>query len=161
VPALSQISTMVALVSALIGFSETLPISLIQMSSRSLGSTGHFRPPAIIASLNRTQRCDTVPSGSPMENRVPSRCWITPGDLMTVAGYTTQPIARSGAITADVSPSGSTASIRCPSYGPGSLWKYHHGMPFCPATRAVPGPSRGASSGPAEAYECALSPRKT
>jgi hypothetical protein len=62
-----------------------LPISLIQMSSRSAGSTGHLSPPATIASANPVQRSDTVPSGSPIENRVPSRCRTTPGDWISVA----------------------------------------------------------------------------
>lgn len=39
----------------------------------------------ISASLNARQRPETVPSGSPMENRVPSRCRITPGAAISVA----------------------------------------------------------------------------
>ena len=41
-----------------------------------------------------------------MENRVPSRCRITPGASIVVAGYTTQPMARSGDSTALVAPPG-------------------------------------------------------
>ena len=63
---------LVARVSALSGLNTTLPISFTQMSFRMSGSTGHFRPPATIASLNRVQRSEIVPSGSPIENRVPS-----------------------------------------------------------------------------------------
>lgn len=81
-----QISTIVARVSALIGLKATLPISLIQMSSRRFGSTGHFSPPAIIASLSAVHRAEIPPPGSPMEKRVPSRWRITPGASMTVAG---------------------------------------------------------------------------
>ena len=106
----SQIWTIVALVSALSGLKATLPISLIQMSLRRSASTGAFSPPAIIASLNAIQRCEISPDGSPIENRVPSRCRITPGASMVVAGYTTQPMARSGDSTAVVAPPGSTAS---------------------------------------------------
>ena len=40
-------------VSALSGLNATLPISLTQISSRTCSSTGHFSPPAIIASLKR------------------------------------------------------------------------------------------------------------
>ena len=109
-----QISTIVALVSALSGLNATLPISLIQMSLRRSASTGAFSPPAIMASLNAIQRAEISPDGSPMENRVPSRCRITPGASMVVAGYTTQPMARSGESTAVVAPPGSTASTRRP-----------------------------------------------
>jgi len=76
----------VALVSALTGLNEALPISLIQMSSRSSASTGDFSPPAIMAALSAVQRAEISPDGSPMENRVPSRCLMTPGDSITVAG---------------------------------------------------------------------------
>ena len=72
---------MVARESALIGLKAMLPSSLIQMSLRRSASTGHLRPPAVMASLKSRQRCETVLSGSPMENRVPSRCWTTPGSL--------------------------------------------------------------------------------
>ena len=113
-PGFWQISTIVALVSALSGLNATLPISLIQMSLRSSASTGAFSPPAIMASLNAIQRAEISPDGSPMENRVPSRCRITPGASMVVAGYTTHPIARSGESTAVVAPPGSTASTRRP-----------------------------------------------
>jgi hypothetical protein len=75
----------VAPVSALIGLNEALPISLIQMSSRNSASTGDFRPPAIMASLSAVQRAETSPDGSPMENLVPSRCLMTPGDSISVA----------------------------------------------------------------------------
>ena len=104
-----------ARLSALMGFNAAFPMSLIQMSSRNRGSTGHFSPPATMASLKSRHRCEVVPSGSPMENLVPSRWRITPGDSTVVAGNATQPIARSRGITADVSPPGSTASIRRPS----------------------------------------------
>jgi hypothetical protein len=85
VPACRQIPAIVARVSALSGLNAMLPISLIQMSRRRSGSTGHFRPPATIASANSVQRADTLPSGSPMEKRVPSRCRTTPGDSISVA----------------------------------------------------------------------------
>jgi len=65
VPARAQISAIVARVRALSGSNGTLPISLIQMSSRKLRSTGHFSPPATMATLNDWQRADRVPSGSP------------------------------------------------------------------------------------------------
>jgi hypothetical protein len=102
-------------VSTLIGLNATLPISLSQMSERRSASTGHFSPPAVIAWLNAVQRCEMVPSGSPMENRVPSMWRITPGDSISVEEYTTQPMAWAGAITAETAPSGSTASTRRPS----------------------------------------------
>ena len=114
-----------------------------------------------MASLNCSHRSEMEPSGSPIEKRVPSRCWTTPGSASSVPAKTTQPIARSGGITRDTSPSGSTASMRRPSYGPSSLWKYHHGMPFWPATTAVSSCSSGSSRGPQLAYEFALSPRNT
>lgn len=79
-------SLMVARVSALIGLKAALPMSLIQMSSRRFCSTGHLRPPATMASLRSVQRRERLPSGSPMEKRVPSKCRMTPGDSMTVAG---------------------------------------------------------------------------
>ena len=134
--------------SALSGLNATLPMSLIQMSPRKSASTGAFNPPAIMASLNALQRSEISPDGSPMEKRVPSRCRITPGASMVVAGYTTQPMARSGDSTALVAPPGSTASIRRPRYGPGSSWKYHHGIPFCAASTAVSSPSSGSTRGP-------------
>lgn len=80
----AQISAVVALVRALSGLKATLPMSLIQMSSRRFGSTGHFRPPAIMASLSVVQRAETPPVGSPMEKRVPSRWRMTPGASISV-----------------------------------------------------------------------------
>jgi hypothetical protein len=71
-------------VSAEIGLKATLPISLIQTSLRMSASTGHFRPPATIASLNARQRGETVPSGSPIEKRVPSTWRTTPGASSSV-----------------------------------------------------------------------------
>ncbi len=92
---------------------------------------------------------------------MPSRCLTTPGPSSSVAAYTTQPMARSGASTALTAPPGSTLSMRWPSCGPPWWWKYHHGMPFWAATTAVDPWSRGSMSGPHAAYELALSPRKT
>ena len=54
---------MVARASALIGLKEMLPSSLIQMSLRRSGSTGHLRPPARMASLNARQRAETAAVG--------------------------------------------------------------------------------------------------
>lgn len=82
---LRQIWAMVERDSALSGLKVMLPISFTQMSSRRSGSTGHFSPPARIASLKARQRGETLPSGSPMENRVPSMCWMTPGAAISVA----------------------------------------------------------------------------
>jgi hypothetical protein len=73
---------------------------------------------------------------------LPSTWRITPGATSSEAGYTTQPITRSISMLAVITPPGSTASIRVPSYGPGSLWKYHQGMPFCMVTTIVSGPNR-------------------
>jgi hypothetical protein len=75
----------VARVSALSGLNATLPISFTHTSLRSSEvSTGHFSPPAIIASLKRVQRSDSDPSGSPIVNRVPSRWRTTPGASSSV-----------------------------------------------------------------------------
>src|ERR1035437_8581606 len=104
VPGWAAIWPMVAPVRTLIGLNATLPMSLSQMSLRRLVSTGHLRPPATIAALNATQRSETVPSGSPIEYRVPSICRITPGDSISVEQYTTQPIACAGGITAETAP---------------------------------------------------------
>lgn len=80
-----HISRIVARVSALIGLKEMLPRSLIQISLRSSASTGHLSPPARMASLNSLVRGESDRSGSPMENRVPSRCRTTPGPSSSVA----------------------------------------------------------------------------
>ena len=93
----------------------TLPSSLSQMSERRSFSTGHFRPPATIAWLNAVQRCEIAPSGSPMENRVPSTWRMTPGESISAEQYTTQPMAACGGITAETAPPGSAASTRRPS----------------------------------------------
>ncbi len=106
---------MVARARALMGLKEMLPSSFSQMSPRRSGSTGHFSPPARIASLNARQRAETSRPGSPIENRVPSTCRTTPGCSSSVAAYTTQPTARSGASTALTAPAGSTLSRRRPS----------------------------------------------
>lgn len=112
VPRWRQMSAMVARASTLIGLNAMLPISLIQMSRRRSVSTGHFSPPAIITSENSLQREEIVPSGSPMENRVPSRWRTTPGSMISVAAYTTQPIARCTGSAALTAPSGSTLVMR-------------------------------------------------
>lgn len=57
-------------------------------------------------------------------------------------------MARSGGMVAVTAPPGSTVSMRYPSYGPGSRWKYHHGMPFCAAMTAVCSVVSGARIGP-------------
>ena len=113
-----------ARVRTLTGLNATFPSSLSQMSERRSDTTGHFSPPAIIALLNSRQRSETTPEGSPIENRVPSTCRITPGEAISAEQYTTHPIAVSGGITAETTPPGSTASTRRPAYGPGSPWKY-------------------------------------
>ncbi len=83
-----------------------------------------------------------TPDGSPIVNRVPSMCLITPGDTISVEQYTTQPMLCDAGTEAAITPPGSTLSR------PG--W-YHQGMPFCaqitPASGASSGPSRGAISG--------------
>lgn len=104
-----------------------------------------------MASLKSRQRREIVRSGSPTENRVPSKCRTTPGDSISVAAYTTQPMARAGGRVALTAPPGSTLSIRRPVCGPGSPWKYHQGMPFWAATTAVLPCSRGCTNGPAAA----------
>ena len=131
------ISTIVALVSALMGLNAALPSSLIQMSLRMSSSTGHLSPPATIASLNARQRSEISRFGSPIENRVPSMCWIRPGPTTSVEQYTTQPTARSRGRVSVTTPPGSTDSIRWSTYGPVRPWKYHHGMPFCAAITVV------------------------
>ncbi len=123
--------------STLSGLKTALPSSLIQISSRRSVSTGALRPPATSASESCRQRSERLRSGSPSEKRVPSPWRTTPGASSSVEQYTTQPIARSGAIAALVAPPGSTASMRRPSYGPPWRWKYHHGTPFCAPTIAV------------------------
>ncbi|GGU11922.1 hypothetical protein GCM10010289_36590 [Streptomyces violascens] len=82
---------------------------------------------------------------------MPSKCRTTPGDSISVAAYTTQPMARAGGRVALTAPPGSTLSIRRPVCGPGSPWKYHQGMPFWAATTAVLPCSRGCTNGPAAA----------
>ncbi len=84
VPECPAISAMVARDSALIGLKAALPSSLIQMSCRMSSSTGHFRPPATMASLKSRHRCETGPAGSPMEKRVPSRWRTWPGPSSSV-----------------------------------------------------------------------------
>lgn len=85
VPPCRHICRMVARASALIGLKEMLPSSLSQMSSRRPGSTGHLSPPACIASLKVRQRAERLRSGSPIENRVPSKWRTTPGPSSSVA----------------------------------------------------------------------------
>src|ERR1700683_2758890 len=97
VPGWAAIWPMVALVRTLIGLNATLPMSLSQMSLRRLVSTGHLRPPATIAALNAAQRSETVPSGSPIEYRVPSMRRITPGGSISAEEYTTAPRGRGAA----------------------------------------------------------------
>ena len=58
-----QICAIVARERALIGLKAMLPSSLIQMSLRRSGSTGHLRPPATIASLKARQRAETLRVG--------------------------------------------------------------------------------------------------
>jgi hypothetical protein len=79
VPGCSAIAPIVARVRTLTGLNATFPSSLSQMSERKSGTTGHFSPPAVIALLNSRQRGETKPEGSPIENRVPSTCRMTPG----------------------------------------------------------------------------------
>ncbi|MBB6414893.1 hypothetical protein HDC93_000445 [Streptomyces sp. AK010] len=85
VPPCRHICRMVARARALIGLKEMLPSSLTQMSLRRSGSTGHFSPPARMASLNARQRAERLRSGSPMENLVPSKWRTTPGPSSSVA----------------------------------------------------------------------------
>ena len=83
VPGCSAIAPIVARVRTLTGLNATFPSSLSQMSDRRSFSTGHFSPPATIALLNSRQRSETDPSGSPIENRVPSTCRMTPGEAIS------------------------------------------------------------------------------
>ena len=79
VPGCPAIAPIVARVRTLTGLNATLPSSLSQTSARRSGTTGHFSPPATIALLKSRQRDETTQEGSPIENRVPSTCLITPG----------------------------------------------------------------------------------
>ena len=60
------------------------------------GSTMDFRPALMKTSCNSLTRGVSLPSSSPIGKRSPSTWWITPGAVAAAAGYTTQPISRSG-----------------------------------------------------------------
>src|SRR5690606_7085440 len=68
---------------------------------------------------------------------------------------------RSAGIAAAITPSGSTDLTGRPSNSPPSLWKYHHGMPFCSVTTAVPGPNIAGTSAASAPTCCALSASRT
>ena len=77
-------SPSVARVSAVIGLNATFPTSLSQIWSRSRVSTGARSPPAANAAEISRQRSVAEPSGSPIVNRVPSMCRMTPGSMISV-----------------------------------------------------------------------------
>ena len=105
-------------------------------------------PNAAEISLHRSE---SDPSGSPSVNRVPSTCRMTPGSMISVEQYTTQPIVCCAPIEAAITPPGSTLCRPVSPPESGSDWKYHHGIPFCAQIAAAPGasrlPRRGAISG--------------
>jgi hypothetical protein len=74
-------------------------------------------------------------------------CRITPGAAISVEKYASAPTTRVGSIALAIPPPGSTRSRIQPSIGPPSLWKYHHGIPFCVLMITVSGLRRGASDG--------------
>ena len=108
------------------------------MSSRMSASTGHFSPPAIIASLNARQRSEIGAVGladrEPRALDVADRRRAPRARSSSRRRSRSRARARSPRVTA---PPGSTASMRRPAYGPARPWKYHQGMPFCAATTAV------------------------
>ena len=72
-----------------------------------------------------------------------------------------QPSVRSTGSAAEITPPGSTASMRVPSYGPPCLWKYHQGMPFCAVTTSVSGPISAPTSPVIAGNWCAFIARIT
>ena len=156
VPGSVATTSRVARVSALMGLKETLPHSLSHISCRML-RTGARTPAPIRARLIALTRAVFSPDGSPSVNRFPDRWRITPGSAISLATYTTHPIARSGPIPVHCAPPGSTLSSRSPSHGSPTRWKYHHGTPFCAVTTAVSGPSSGCMASTTFGAECALS----
>ena len=97
VPTSVAMVSSVSKVSALMGLKERLPQSFTQISFR-MRRTGARRPAAMKALASAFTRSVLSPDGSPRMKRLPARCWITPGSTTSVAGYTTQPMARSGPI---------------------------------------------------------------
>ena len=138
----------VARVRMLIGLNATLPISLTQISLRSSASTGHFRPPSIIALLNAAAVGDPAAGLADREARA-LQVMDDAGLAELGAGVDDAADRALGRDHRLTEPPGSTASIRRPSCGPSRPWKYHHGMPFWPATTAVSSCISGSSSGPA------------
>lgn len=57
----------------------------------------------------------SLPSSSPRVKRFPSITWITPGQITSLAGYTTLPITRFTSMCLAMVPSGSTADTGVPS----------------------------------------------
>ena len=122
----------VLFVKALTGLKEQFPHNLIHISFLKFFFWGTFNPPAINKSAIFFNLSDLVPSGSPSENFSPSLCLITPGSIISHAGYTTHPMAFCGLIVFHIFPAGSTLSRKVSSkFVPVfALWKYHHGKPF-------------------------------
>ena len=77
---------MVALVMALRGLKAMLPRSLTHSSWRIRDLMGAFSPALMRAAESCLHRSLEDPSNSPMENRSPSVCSMTPGSAISAAG---------------------------------------------------------------------------
>ncbi len=103
---------------ALIGLKVRFPHSFNQISARMSASTGAWSPPRIKHSDTRLTRSLVEPSGSPTGKRLPSMCLMTPCEISSVAGYTTQPITRSQGMFLAINPVGSTLLTCVPASAP-------------------------------------------
>ncbi len=114
VPGSPVTTSMVASVSALMGLKHKLPHSLSQISSRISARIGASKPAATSARCRRSTRSLRWPRGSPIGNLLPCSCCMTPGATTSVAGNTTQPMARSGPRSFRCRPPGSMLSTSAP-----------------------------------------------
>ena len=149
-----MIRSVVAPVSALIGFTVMLPQSLNQTSRWICGDSVVSMPVACSSSTSFFTRGVASPEGSPTIRPLPKWCRTTPGASSEQLQCTTPPITLAAGMARAIAPSGSTAPRRWPAMGPPKPpSRNHQGTPFIAVSTMVSAPISGAmrSATPASA----------